>query len=124
MSQYSEVIMDISYLGLALVESWGIETSTKWKMENPASGQCGVTALVVQEYLGGEIVKTFIGEMWHFYNKIGDNYIDFTASQFDTAIDYKPVVSNRQEAFEDTNINQYRYLTKEMNNRLYYSLER
>ncbi|MCA1024825.1 MULTISPECIES: YunG family protein [Cytobacillus] len=116
--------MDISYLGLALVESWGIETSTKWKMENPASGQCGVTALVVQEYLGGEIVKTFIGEMWHFYNKIGDNYIDFTASQFDTAIDYKPVVSNRQEAFEDTNIIQYRYLTKEMNNRLYYSLER
>ncbi|MED1607174.1 hypothetical protein P4U90_17750 [Cytobacillus kochii] len=123
MNQYREVIMDISYLGLALVESWGIETSTKWKMENPALGQCGVTALVVQEYLGGEIVKTF-GEMWHFYNKIGDNYIDFTVSQFDPAIDYKPVISNRLEAFEDTNINQYRYLTKEMNNRLYYYLER
>lgn len=110
--------MDISYLGLALVESWCIETSTKWTVENPATGQCGVTALVVQAYLGGEIVKTFMGEGWHFYNKIQDAYLDFTASQFDMVIDYKPVVSNREEAFEDTNLNQYRYLTKEMNNRL------
>ncbi len=37
----------------ALIRSWSIETSSKWTTENPAKGQCGVTALVVQDIYGG-----------------------------------------------------------------------
>ena len=45
----------------ALIKSWSIETSSKWTIENPAKGQCGVTALVVQDICGGKIIKTKIG---------------------------------------------------------------
>ncbi len=41
----------------ALIRSWSIETSSKWTIENPAKGQCGVTALVVQDICGGKIKK-------------------------------------------------------------------
>ena len=41
----------------ALIRSWSIETSSKWTIENPAKGQCGVTALVVQDIYGGEIKR-------------------------------------------------------------------
>ena len=54
----------------ALIKSWSIETSSKWTIENPAKGQCGVTALVVQDIYGGEIKKTKAREAWHFYNFI------------------------------------------------------
>ena len=45
----------------ALQKSWSLETSGKWKADNPACGQCGVTALLVEELFGGEILKT---ERW------------------------------------------------------------
>lgn len=32
----------------ALRKSWSIETSSKWTSENPAKGQCGVTALIMR----------------------------------------------------------------------------
>ena len=32
-----------------LRRSWSIETSSRWQPGNPASGQCGVTALVVHD---------------------------------------------------------------------------
>ena len=41
-----------------LRRSWSIETSSHWTHDNPASGQCGVTALVVHDKFGGEILKT------------------------------------------------------------------
>ena len=79
-------------------------------------GQCGVTALVVQDCLGGEIVKTKVikpevGELWHFYNLINNKPIDFTISQFDDPISYDNLPSNREEAFLDTNAQQYASLS-------------
>ena len=56
--------MDIrNPLGLfhVLRASWSTETGGKWLSENPARGQCSVTALVVQDVLGGEILKTDVG---------------------------------------------------------------
>ena len=49
----------------ALIKSWSIETSSKWTIENPAKGQCGVTALVVQD-MWRENYKDKIGGVWHF----------------------------------------------------------
>lgn len=42
----------IKQLYEALRQSWSIETSSKWTSESPAKGQCGVTALIVQELCG------------------------------------------------------------------------
>ncbi|PEB20998.1 hypothetical protein COO05_30015 [Bacillus toyonensis] len=94
----------------ALIKSWSIETSSKWKIENPAKGQCGVTALVVQDICGGKIKKTKIGGVWHFYNFIDGQRFDFTEAQFNENLNYLDVESNREEAFADTNEKQYSIL--------------
>ncbi|PTM57651.1 YunG family protein [Desmospora activa] len=95
-----------------LAHSWSIQTSTKYTTDNPARGQCGVTALVVHDILGGEILKTPLPEGWHFYNKIEGRRMDFSASQFTEMIDYQDIPSDRTEAFADTNKEQYRSLRK------------
>lgn len=100
----------------ALQNSWSLDSSSKWKESNPALGQCGVTALVAQDFLGGEIVRTWVvkpdvGQLWHYYNLINQKPIDFTTSQFDTPIDYDHLPSGREEAFQDTTPQQYKYLS-------------
>lgn len=94
----------------ALLSSWSIQSSSKWSMDNPARGQCGVTSLVVNDILGGKILKTKVHGNWHFYNLISGERVDFTASQFTKPIVYKDIKSNREEAFADTNESQYNYL--------------
>ena len=90
--------------------AWSIETSRHWLRDNPASGQCGVTALVVQDKFGGEILKTDVNGAWHFYNGIDGRRIDFTMSQFDSPISYDDVPSNRDEALGDCSREQYELL--------------
>lgn len=97
-----------------LNRSWSINSSSKWIKNNPAKGQCGVTALVVNDILGGEIYKTLTSEGWHYYNKINNSYYDLTASQFSAKIKYSNTLSNREEAFTDTNEKQYNYLIQKV----------
>lgn len=97
-----------------LTKSWSIETSSKWTSENPAKGQCGVTALVVQDLYGGEIKKTKVGDVWHFYNLIDGKVFDFTETQFNEEVNYMGVKSNREEALADTNKKQYSILKEKI----------
>ena len=94
----------------ALQQSWSFNSSSKWSPINPAKGQCGVTALVVHDLLGGEIKKTNMTYGWHYYNYINEKRYDFTESQFIEPIIYLDIQSNRNEAFSDTNDSQYNYL--------------
>ncbi|MTH54227.1 hypothetical protein GKZ89_12520 [Bacillus mangrovi] len=98
----------------ALQQSWSIETSSKWTKDNPAAGQCGVTALVVSDWLGGEILKTQLPDGWHYYNRIEGIRCDFTASQFSAKIPYSDTPSSREEAFTDTNERQYECLKEKV----------
>ncbi|MDA1638476.1 MULTISPECIES: YunG family protein [Bacillus cereus group] len=98
----------------ALIRSWSIETSSKWTIENPAKGQCGVTALVVQDIYRGEIKKTKVREAWHFYNFIDGQRCDFTEVQFNEKLNYMDIESNREEAFADTNEKQYSMLKEKL----------
>jgi hypothetical protein len=93
-----------------LRRSWSVETGRHWQRDNPASGQCGVTALVVHDRFGGEILKTDVNGAWHFYNRIDDRRVDFTMSQFDSPISYDDVASNRDEALGDCSQRQYELL--------------
>ncbi len=45
----------ISFLSV-LFKAWSIESSSQWTIKNPTKGQCGVTALIVNDYFGGEIL--------------------------------------------------------------------
>lgn len=58
----------------------------QWLADNPARGQCNVTALVVHDMFGGEILKAEAPDGWHFYNRIEGQRRDLTASQFEQPI--------------------------------------
>ncbi len=94
--------LGIEELETRLRTAWSAQTSTKWSAQNPARGQCSVTALAVQRLCGGEILKTDTAEGPHFYNRIDGARRDFTASQFDAPIPYQDLPSGEQEALADT----------------------
>lgn len=80
-------------LEAAIRESWSAETATpeereRWSAANPAFDQCGVTALVVNDLLGGDLVR---GEVhldgtridYHWWNVLGGGVeVDLTREQF------------------------------------------
>jgi predicted N-acetyltransferase YhbS len=82
----------LSELEAAIRASWGADTADdpegEWSPENPAVGQCGVTALLVRELLGGEILVAPVldGERpagRHAWNRLPSGVaIDLTRSQF------------------------------------------
>ena len=89
---------------------WSAETGRKWLRSNPALGQCSVTAMVAQDLLGGEILKTEVDGQWHFYNLVNGRRWDLTMSQFETPIGYADLPSSRTEALGDTSSERYRLL--------------
>lgn len=74
----------------SLAAAWCAATSydaARWTSQNPAYGQCAVTACVVQDYLGGEIVWAEAHQpdgqkISHFFNRIGGKTVDLTRAQF------------------------------------------
>ncbi|MBB4764130.1 hypothetical protein ACFQFC_07920 [Amorphoplanes digitatis] len=85
--------MDTELLRTTLLTAWGPDTCdphdlADWRPENPSRGQCGVTALLVQDLFGGELV---LGEVLvdgvkvghHYWNRLpGGRDVDLTADQF------------------------------------------
>jgi hypothetical protein len=97
----------------ALRSSWSARTSAGWRADNPARGQCNVTALLANDLFGGDILKTPLPDGDHFYNRIDGDRIDFTADQFDTPVDYVDLPSSRTEALAGTTLEKYEALRSE-----------
>ena len=95
---------------VAIERCWSRATASVYTSANPAKGQCSVTALLAQDWFGGDILKTRVGDAWHFYNFVKGERLDFTASQFDDPILYEDIESGRDDAFTDTTPMQYRAL--------------
>lgn len=82
----------------ALASAWSKDTSADpkgWSKENPAWGQCAVTALVVQDFRGGSLLRLDISKhpnpvisamRSHYFNRVDEGGVshqyDFSASQF------------------------------------------
>ncbi|MEU9623208.1 MULTISPECIES: hypothetical protein [unclassified Streptomyces] len=77
----------------AIRGGWGADTTTPdhrpdWSPDNPARDQCGVTALVVHDLLGGELIRGEVhvdGEQvdYHWWNRLGMGIeVDLTREQF------------------------------------------
>lgn len=94
----------------ALEKSWSAETSACYSPEAfPSYGQCAQTAILIQERFGGEILRTtgWYGRGNHFYNRIADKRVDFTADQFTMPdysynLSYEDQPSSAAEAVIDT----------------------
>lgn len=101
----------IQELSAALQASWGPDTaysSEEWSHNNKARGQCVVSSLVVQDYLGGDLIRYEINDdqlhETHYVNKLPDGtVIDTTASQYSTPVSMKlkPVDTSGSVAIRD-----------------------
>ena len=77
-------------LTTAVRNAWSAETSAahdRWSEKNPALGQCAVTACVMQDYLGGDILNSVVmlpdgSSDSHYYNLIDREEVDLTIQQF------------------------------------------
>jgi len=74
--------------------AWRADTSAvpdRWSPSRPAVGQCAITALVVQDFLGGEILRGRIVGGTHYWNRLPRGQeIDLTAEQFEN----EPIISD------------------------------
>ena len=77
--------MKFSELRQALQQSWGADTVFgQWDDQRPSAGQCAVSALIIQDYLGGELLRCPVNDgSSHYWNRLpnGDE-LDFTEDQF------------------------------------------
>ena len=74
--------------------SWSAETCdpvalAEWSPQTPARGQCAVTALIVQEFLGGDLLLAEVRNSdgsrqgLHYWNRLPDGTeLDLTREQF------------------------------------------
>jgi hypothetical protein len=76
----------IKELSYALLNSWGADTATKgiWKEEIPDLNQCAITALVVQDYFGGDLLRCPLndGDSHYWNNTKAHGELDLTFTQF------------------------------------------
>ncbi|MEO0625004.1 MAG: hypothetical protein AAF183_22840 [Pseudomonadota bacterium] len=66
----------------ALRRAWSLETAAQWSVENPPNGQCNVTAAVVCDLFGAEVLRTRMEGIWHYYNRVDAQRMALTDSQF------------------------------------------
>ncbi|MEV6342771.1 hypothetical protein [Actinoplanes sp. NPDC051851] len=89
----TDTALTVGMLEPILRAAWGRDTCDPhdlphWHPANPERGQCGVTALVVQELIGGDLMlgEVFVGDDkvgHHWWNRLPDGTeIDLTAGQF------------------------------------------
>lgn len=94
LSQGRPTLADMEALGVAvsleglvsaLEASWSAETSASpdWSTSLPARGHCAVSALIVQDRLGGDLLRAVVCGESHYWNRLPDGTeIDLTRSQF------------------------------------------
>jgi hypothetical protein len=84
-------VVTLANLERAIRESWSLDTAEEedgWTPENPSRGQCDITALVVQDLLGGDILGADVyldgerieGHMWN--RLVSGVEVDLTRAQF------------------------------------------
>jgi hypothetical protein len=95
MGPVTGVIHSLADIDRAIRASWAADTCSPddvarspWTVENPSWGQCDVTALVLNDLLGGDLV---VGEVnlggerhgYHWWNRLpGGIEVDLTREQF------------------------------------------
>lgn len=84
----------------ALRLGWNQDTSADpdgWTPERPSHGQCAVSALLVQDCFGGELLRTTNKGVSHYWNRLPDGTeIDHTRDQFDAWEPGEIVVRERE----------------------------
>ena len=96
---------ELEQLHAFLKMAWRAETSAdseNWSEENPAWGQCAVTALIVQDEWGGELLRTEAllpdgRKISHYFNRVAGVVVDFTRGQFPEGTKYEEEILRERE---------------------------
>jgi hypothetical protein len=92
---------ELESLAETLERAWSRQTSADpehWTPENPAWGQCAITALVIQDEFGGELLRATVEDMSHYWNRLPDGAeMDLTRHQFPEGAAYGPTVVKDRE---------------------------
>ena len=104
-------MLTLAQLEQAVREAWSLDTAEEgdgWTPENPGRGQCDVTALVVHDLLGGEVLRADVyldGERieGHMWNRLVSGVdVDLTRDQFRRGeVIGEPTVARRTPAIAD-----------------------
>lgn len=90
-----KAVLTLGELEAALKASWAADTCspddaerTGWSPENPAWGHCDITALLINDIFGGDLVlgRVYAGaeqQGYHWWNRLDSGLdLDLTRSQF------------------------------------------
>lgn len=110
----------------AIKDSWNVDTAFAYESDyldetfkkNPAFSQCVVSSLVVQDYLGGDLVKS--DSPIHVWNIVDGEEVDLTREQFE---EFKPSgvkKLDRKDALKikETTEKRYKLLKKRVEGKL------
>jgi hypothetical protein len=78
---------------VAIRASWSLETcdptdALQWTQANPSRGQCAVTALVLHDLFGGQLLEAEVHfrdgsrQGFHYWNRLAGVDVDLTREQF------------------------------------------
>ena len=86
--------MMINELKKVLEKSWTKDTCVlglrnEWNENNKELGQCAITALIVNDFIGGKIMRCMCETGSHYYNLINDKVYDLTSGQFKETPSYE-----------------------------------
>lgn len=116
---------DEVYVRQALEGAWSLDTAVQWSAENPANGQCNVTAAVINELYGGDVLRTRYPNFWHYYNRIDGIRVDLTDSQFtrpgarfEAPVSYDDQITSVAEAMDGIAQREFDALRKALVDRL------
>ena len=113
-----ELHFDEQTVRAALKDCWSFESAKQWTAENPAAGQCNVTAAVIHDLFGGDILRTKLPEGYHYYNRINGVVVDLADSQFAKPIEYANENSSLEAAMACVSDGEYEALRTKLVHRL------
>jgi len=107
------IVEDVDALRKALERAWRRNTSADpdgWSAANSAWGQCAVTALIVQDFFGGVLIRSVIAGVSHYWNRLpSGEEADFTRHQFREAPELSPAEVRDREYVLSFHLTQERY---------------
>lgn len=115
---------DLAVLQEAVRSGWSRDTSADpefWSRATPSRGQCAITSLVVQDFLGGSLLRCTVDGVSHYWNLLPSGQeVDLTAEQFGS--EFARIGTEERDrayvqSFEDTTL-RYRKLRRRVRSRL------
>jgi hypothetical protein len=92
---YDRFDKPLADFAVRLADAWAARTShdaAGWAPERPSYGQCAVSALVIQDIFGGELMRGEFDGGSHYWNRLCNGFeIDLTRSQFDRVPDFRDI---------------------------------